>query len=114
MEVKYLILIVHSFILVGLNQCRSEKGAKKISVIGTAMVYKHHAGIETEDGRRYYLQGIDDWGAKYKGKKVKVTGKLITLPPPVIKNPNPAIKASVQPKVRDGEYLKNAKWRLIK
>lgn len=78
------------------------------------MVYKHQAGIETEDGRRYYLKGIDDWDAKYKGKKVKVTGKLTTLPPPVTKSPYPEITASPQPRVRDGEYLEKAKWKLVK
>lgn len=114
MEIKYFILMLHSLIFVNLNQCKNDTGAKKITVIGTALVIKHHAAVRTDDSLLYYLHGIDDWDAKYKGKKVKVTGKLMTLPPPVTKNPNPLITAAVQPQVRDGEYLKKAKWKLVK
>lgn len=114
MAIKYFILMVHSLFSINLNQCSNNLGTTKITVVGTAIVNKHQAAVRTDDSRLYYLDGIDDWDVKYKGKRVKVTGKELKLAPPVTKSPNPRITAFVQPRLRDGIILKKAKWRLVK
>lgn len=114
MAIKYFILMLHSLLSVNLNQCSNNPDTAKITVVGTAIVIKHQAAVRTDDSLLYYLNGIDDWDVKYKGKRVKVTGKLFTPGPPVIKNPNPTITIHPQPRLRDGIILKNAKWKLVK
>ena len=98
---------------VDLNKCSNNPDTTKITVVGTAIVNKHQAAVRTDDSLLYYLDGIDDWDVKYKGKRVKVTGKLLTLGPPVTKSPDPRITAPPQPRLRDGIILKKAKWRLV-
>jgi len=105
--------MAHSLLSVNLNQCSNNPDTTKITVVGTAIVNKHQAAVLTDDSLLYYLDGIDDWDVKYKGKRVKVTGKLLTLGPPVTKNPNPTITIHPQPRLRDGIILKKAKWRLV-
>ena len=106
--------MVHSLFSINLNQCSNNPDTTKITVVGTAIVNKHQAAVRTDDSLLYYLDGIDDWDVKYKGKRVKVTGKLFTLGPPVTKSPNPEITARPVPRLRDGIYIKKAKWRLVK
>lgn len=105
-----LLLTFHS---VDLKNCNSSPNGHRITVVGTAIVNKHQAAVRTDDGLLYYLDGIDDWDVIYKGKRVKVTGKLLILGPPVTKSPYPEITAPPQPRLRDGIILKKAKWRLV-
>jgi len=105
--------MVHSLFAINLNKCSNNPDTTKITVVGTAIVIKHHAAVRTDDSLLYYLWGIWDWDVKYKGKRVKVTGKLFTLGPPVTKNPDPDVTAIPQPRLRDGIYIKKAKWRLL-
>ena len=104
--------MLHSLFSINLNQCSNNRDTTKITVVGTAIVIKHQAAVRTDDSLLYYLDGIDDWNVKYKGKRVKVTGQLLTLGPPVTKSPNPKITAPPQPRLRDGIILTKAKWRL--
>ena len=97
-----------------LNKCNNNPNNRRITVVGTAIVIKHHAAVRTDDSLLYYLDGIWDWDVKYKGKRVKVTGKLVTKEyPPIGKSPYPEITARPVPRLRDGIILKKAKWRLV-
>jgi hypothetical protein len=109
----YSISMLLIFFSVDLNKCSNNPDTAKITAVGTAIVIKHQAAVRTDDSLLYYLDGIDDWDVKYKGKRVKVTGKLLTLGPSVIKNPNPTITIHPQPRLRDGIILTKAKWRLV-
>ena len=113
MELKYFILLVHSLIFVNFNQCGNNTRANKIAVIGTAIVHKNQAAVVADNGSRYYLMGESDWDVKYKGRKVKVKGTLVTLGPPATKSPNPLITAPPQPRLRDGKHIEKAKWKLV-
>ena len=109
------ILITHSVFSLNLNRCSTSEDSTKISVIGTAVVIKSHAAVKTDDSLIYYLDGITKWDEKYLGNRVKVVGKKFSKDKLVVlKSPNPKIKARPQPHLRDGFYLRNAKWKLIK
>ena len=114
MTIKYFILMVHSFFSPNLYTCVNNQDTSKLTVVGIAIVNKAQAAVRTEDSVLYYLYGVDDWDVKFKGKKVKVTGEVMTLGEPVTKSPNPAILAPPQPYLRDGVYLIKAKWKLVK
>lgn len=113
MAIKYFTLIVQSLFSINMNHCNNGPDTNKITIIGTAIVIKNHAAVRTDDSLLYYLYGISNWDVEYKGNRVKVIGKLFKLGPPATKNPNPEITAYPQPRLRDGRYLKNAKWKLV-
>ena len=98
---------------IDLNKNSNNSDTTKITVIGKAIVNKNQAAVLTDDSLLYYLDGIHNWDVKYKGEKVKVTGELKIPPPPVRKNPDPNITIIPQPRFRDGETIKNAKWKLV-
>jgi len=103
-----------NFHSVDLNCCSNNRDTTKITVVGRAIFIKGHAAVRTDDSLLYYLDGIVDWDVKYKGKRVEVTGKLVKKEyAPFLKSPNPEITAIPQPRLRDGKYLKKAKWRLV-
>jgi hypothetical protein len=115
MAVKYFILMVHSLFFVNLNECSKNPDTTKITVVGTAIVIKSHAAVRTDDSLLYYLDGISNWDEKYIGKRVKVTGKVVIREDPFgLRSTNPNITARPQPRLRDGIYIKKAKWRLVK
>jgi hypothetical protein len=109
----YLMSMLLTYHSVDLNNCSKERDTTKITVVGRAIVIKNHAAVRTDDSLLYYLDGIWDWDVKYKGKRVKVTGKLLPIVPPLLKSPYPGINITPQPRLRDGRYLKKAKWRLM-
>ena len=102
-----------SFHSVDLNNCNSSPNGHRITVVGTAIVLKHQAAVRTDDSLLYYLDGIDDWDVKYKGKRVKVTGIIKEFGPPVLKSPDSRITAPPQPRLRDGILIKKTKCRLV-
>jgi hypothetical protein len=108
-----MLLVFHS---IGLNKCNDNPDAPKITVVGEAFNMKHRAGVQTDDRRKYYLDGIESWELKYVGKRVKVTGKLFPredYTPPIPKITDTSIRMTPQPRVRDGDTIKKAKWRLV-
>ncbi len=62
------------------NSLKSNKCStyKEITVFGRALDTKDCAIVQTDKEGVYYLYKVDRWDEKYYGKKVKVTGKLIT------------------------------------
>jgi len=112
MAIKYFIVILHSVFCGNLNNCSNNRDTTKITVVGRAVEIKLHAGVKTDDSLIYYLEGVIDWDVKYLGKRVKVTGYLVPVVPPVLKIPGSNV--TPQPRLRDGRYLKKAKWRLVK
>jgi len=115
MAIQYFILLTHSLFANDFNECSTYRDSTKITVIGTAIVNKNQAGVLTDDSLLYYLTGKYNWSPKYKGKRVKVTGKLdLTEYPRAIRSPNPEIFVPPQPRLRDGKFIKEAKWRLIR
>lgn len=115
MAKQYFILITHSLFAIDFNECSNNRDSTKVTVIGTAIVIKHHAAVLTDDSLLYYLDGIDDWDEKYKGKRVKVTGKLVTKEYTAVeRNPDPNITAVPQPRLRDGIIIKKIKVRLVR
>lgn len=108
--------MAHSLFSINMNQYSNDLHPAKITVVGTAVDIKHHAAVLTDDSLLYYLDGIDHWDAKYMGKRVKVTGKLVERKeyPPIVKSPNPEITAYPQPRLSDGKLIKKAKWKLVK
>jgi len=104
--------MLHSLLSINLNQCSNNPDTTKITVVGTAIVIKHHAAVRTDDSLLYYLDGIWDWDLKYKGKRVKVTG-IIKEFPSTVKSNNPRINITPQPRLRDGILIKKTKCRLV-
>ncbi len=113
MSIQYFILITHSLFAIDFNECSHNRDSTKVTVIGTAIVIKNQAAVLTDDSLLYYLDGIGNWDVKYKGKRVKVTGRLVTLNDPVLKHPDPDITISLQPRLRDGMIIKMIKVRLV-
>jgi uncharacterized protein YlxP (DUF503 family) len=113
MTIKYFILMMHSLFSINVNKCSNNQDATKITVVGIAIVIKHHAAVQTDDSLLYYLDGIDNWDVKYKGKRVKVTGKLVIQEYHPIKSSNPEITVIAQPRLGNGRLITKPKWRLV-
>lgn len=105
--------MLHSFFSVSLDNY-SDNQDTTITIVGRAFVNKYRAAVKTDDSLIYYLEGIYSWKEKYMGKRVKVKGTLVPIVPPVLKIPGSNGEQTLQPRLRDGRYLKKAKWRLIK
>jgi len=103
--------MLHSFFSVSLNNC-SDNRDTTITVVGRTFVNKFQAAVKTDDSLVYYLEGIYGWDEKYLGKRVKVKGKLLPILPPQVLIPGSY--HTRQPRLRDGRFLKKAKWKLIK
>ncbi len=105
----YLISMVAAFFSADLDTY-NKKG--RITVVGKAIEVKHDAMVQTDDGRRYSLDGVYEWGDEYYGKRVKVTGKLI-----IKQYPRESITDSISmiPQQRIGTWriIKKPKWSLV-
>jgi len=51
---------------------------RNIMIIGKALNEKSGAVIISNENVMYFVDGYDYWGKKYYGKKIKVTGVLVT------------------------------------
>ncbi len=99
---------------VDLNKCCSNPNEPRITVVGTAIVLKHHAFVLTDDSLHYYLDAIDDWADEFRGKRVKVTGRLVIKEYRFQKSPNPEITAIPQQRLGTWKIIKKPKWSLVR
>lgn len=113
MLIKIYVISLLTFFSVDLNKSNNNPNGHKITVIGTAIVIKHDAAVLTDDGHRYYLDGIDDWADEYLGKKVKVTGRLVIKEYHFQMSKNPKITAIPQQRLGTWKIIKKPKWSLV-
>ncbi len=71
---KTLIITVYSLFIIKHNVYQNDT----VSVVGKAFNLKEGVIIVTKDNKRYYIDGLDYWGKKFTGKKVRVTGIIAT------------------------------------
>jgi hypothetical protein len=85
---------------------------KNIVVTGKALDAKAGAVVVSDDKGIFYIDGLPSWSKEFYGKKVKVTGKLITENG---KNNNAdTTKPLVQEIAGPTKIIKNAKWEIVK
>jgi len=103
----FLYTILLSFASVNLKNCNNTMN-KNITVFGTALEDKDGAIVKTDKGN-YLVEGLDEWGEKYYGKRVKVTGRL------KIEKHEKQSTDSVWVQERVGTWLiiKKPKWSLV-
>ena len=99
---------------VALKKCNSDPNEARITVVGTALVIKHHATVKTNDSTLYVLDDIDDWKRKYLGKKVKVTGTLVIEKYEFHMSPDTNVTLIPQQRIGTWKIIKNPKWSLVK
>ena len=104
----FLSTIMLSFFSGALRNCNNKMN-QKITVIGAALEDKEGAIVETDKGD-YLLDGLDEWGEKYYGKKVRVMGRL-----KVETHKKQSIDSGLQVQERVGTVLiiKKPKWSLV-
>ena len=81
---------------------------KKITVVGIAKDSKG-AAIVVTDTYHYIIDRLDAWSNKYLGKKVKVTGTLVTEE----HKKQSTDSILVQERIGTWHILKKAKWSLV-
>ncbi len=108
----YLISTLLTFFSVDLNKCNNNPNEHKITVIGTAIVIKNDAMVQTDDGHRYSLDGVYEWDDKCYGKRVKVTGRLIIKEYPRTSRTGPD-SVWVQQRLGTWRIIKKPKWSLV-
>ena len=84
---------------------------KKITLVGLAVDAKAGASIMLNDNSTIYVQEWDHWDSNFLGKRVRVTGTLISKKfiPDVKIDENGAISQGAP---GDQLVLENAKWEL--
>ena len=103
-----------AFFSVDLNKCNNNPSENRITVVGTAIVMKNDAAVRTDENHLYYLDGIDDWGDKYRGKRVKVTGKLVIKKYDIEKITDSIITITPQQRLGIWRIIEKPKWSLVK
>jgi len=108
-----MLLIFHS---VDLKQCSKNPGEQKITVVGEAIAVMDRIGVQADNKRRYYLIVKDrdqhQWIETYVGKRIKVTGILVPRKDSV-NLPWTDSTTLLQPKIKDGDTIRNARWKLV-
>lgn len=114
MTIKYLVLCVYALVFFTLKQCSKNPGEHKITVVGDAIAIMDRVGVESDDQRRYYLVVKDrhKWAEEYLGKRIKVTGILVPRKDNS-REPYSDTAAVTQPRLRDGDTIRNARWKIV-
>ncbi len=86
----------------------NDSPAQKTTVTGKALDAKAGAVVQTEQ-QTYYIDKLASWDRKFYGRKVKVSGIVVTI------HEKPETKDSllVQKIAGDWKLIKNAKWELV-
>ena len=82
---------------------------KIIVVTGKAVNGMGGAIVVRDNGKPYYLEGLDHWTRKFYGKKVRVTGTLV-----IIHTPTTDEKGRPQQVIGEQWLIKKPKWALVK
>lgn len=115
MAIKFFALSVYSLFLLNVKQCSKNPGEHKITVVGEAIAIKDRVGVESDDKRRYYLVVKDrhQWIDEYVGKRIKVTGILVPRKDTTRAVVDPDTLVIRTPKLKDGDTIRNARWKVV-
>jgi hypothetical protein len=109
-----LIITLTTFFSAAFDKCNCNQTGHRITVVGTALNMKYFAAVKTDDGRFYYLDGLEEWSDEYWGKRVKVTGKLILKEySKEVKMGDDSVSTIPQQKLGTWKILMQPKWSLV-
>lgn len=111
---SYSLSILITFFSLDLSNGYNYQLNHKITVIGTAVVMKHDAAVRTDDNLLYYLNGLNEWDDKIRGKRIKVTGRLVIKKYESKKSANPNITAIPQQRLDVWKIIMKPEWSLVK
>lgn len=109
----FLITTCAVFFSLDMTRCQVDSNKRRIVVVGRAIVLKHDAAVRTDDSLLYYLDGVDDWDDKFKGHRVRVTGKLVVKDYPLVMNPDTTFTAIPQQRRGRWKILEKPRWSLV-